>query len=186
MREPIAPEADYREKAINALAAGAWHDAYQWAKGWISSGGGAWIVDPWLVYAASAQLHGQPRSAVHSIDLALAHWITEPRDRAILLWVRGGIVRLHLKDPRSALADLTAAAAEAPAWLADDAEASRQASSLEASASRKRKATIGPAPEYRGPGPAGDTMARPISRRLAGARPLVWDAVVPHLGRAGR
>ena len=44
--------------------------AHRWAKGWIGQGGGAWIVDPWLVYAASAIMNGQRRNAVHSIDLA--------------------------------------------------------------------------------------------------------------------
>jgi hypothetical protein len=66
---PTDLEHEYRERALRALVAGDWHDAYRWAKGWIGRGGGAWIVDPWLVYAASALLHRQPRSAIHQRPL---------------------------------------------------------------------------------------------------------------------
>lgn len=78
------------------------------AKGWIGGGGGAWIVDPWLVYVGSALLQGQPRSATHSTDLAVRVWIAEPANRAILRWVRGDVIRRRLNDPKTALEDLTA------------------------------------------------------------------------------
>jgi hypothetical protein len=101
MRDPVAPVAEFRKEAIAALEAGDWYGSYQWAKGWISSGGGARIVDPWLVYVASALLHGHPRTAVHSTDLALKHWIPEAEDRAILLWIRGDVVRRRLSGSRA-------------------------------------------------------------------------------------
>jgi hypothetical protein len=78
MRDPVAPGAEYRREALAALSADDWHRAYEWAKGWIRGGGGAWILDPWLVYVASSLLQGQPRTAVQSLDLALKHWIVEP------------------------------------------------------------------------------------------------------------
>jgi hypothetical protein len=182
MRDPVAPGAEYRREALAALAADDWHRAYEWAKGWISSGGGAWIPDPWLVYVASSLLHGQPRTAVHSLDLALKHWIVEPPDRAILLWVRGDVIRRQLKDPKTAIADLAHAAENAPAWLRDTVETDRGACLNEAESSRKRKPSVAEAPDYKGPGTAADTVARPEGQRLAGARPAVWDALLPRLG----
>jgi hypothetical protein len=181
MRDPVAPEAEFREEAIAALDAGDWYGSYQLAKGWISGGGGAWIVDPWLVYVASALLNGQPRTAVHSTDLALKHWIPEAEDRAILLWIRGDIVRRRLNDPKTALADLASAAESAPSWLAGQAAVDRRACEIAATSSRKRKPSVGPAPDYKGPGTAAETVARP-SPHPVGARPAVWDAVIAHLG----
>ena len=180
VRDPVAPEAEFRKEAIAALAAGDWYASYQWAKGWIRGGGGAWIVDPWLVYVASALLHGQPRTAVHSTDLALKHWIPEAEDRAILLWIRGEIVRRRLNDPKAALANLASAAESAPSWLAEQAAADHQACEIEASASRKRKPSVGSAPDYEGPGTAVHTVAR-RSPHPVGERPAVWDAVIARL-----
>ena len=178
MTDPIAADIEYQLRATTALASGDWHGAYLWAKGWIGRGGGAWIVDPWLVYAASALLHRQPRGAIRALDLALGHWIAEASDRAILLWVRGEIVRRRLQDPESAMADLDPAATDAPTWLARDAAASREAGAIEARARRKRKPTIEPAPSYQGPGTAADTVARRESPRPGGTRPSVWDSVI--------
>jgi len=58
---------------------GDWHRAYEAAKSWIVGGGGAQLPDPWLVYAASALLHGQPRIAVHSIDSVWATGLNRRR-----------------------------------------------------------------------------------------------------------
>jgi hypothetical protein len=89
MPDPRRSDDDYRRLALEALAVGDGRAAHAWAKGWIGSGGGAWILDPWLVYVASALLVRQPRNAVHSTDIALRHWISDPPDRSILPWVRG-------------------------------------------------------------------------------------------------
>jgi hypothetical protein len=180
MTDPLAPGSEYRKLAVAALEAGDWHGAYRWAKGWIG-GGGAWIVDPWLIYVASALRHGQPRGAVHSTDLALKHWIPESEDRAILLWIRGEVVRRRLNDPKTALPDLASAAESAPSWLAAQAAADREACEIEAASSRKRKPSVGPAPEYKGLGTAAETVARP-SPHVVGSRPAVWDAVIARLG----
>src|SRR5690348_11496112 len=99
MTDPLASEAEYRRMAVEALAVRDANAAHAWAKAWIGNGGGAWIVDPWLVYVASALLAGQPRNAVRSTDVALRHWIADSQDRAVLLWVRGNVVRRRLSDP---------------------------------------------------------------------------------------
>jgi len=174
----LASGNEFEREALSALSADDWYGAYSWAKGWIGRGGGAWIVDPWLVYAASALIHGQPRTAVHSLDLALANWITDRQDRSILLWVRGTIVRLRLEDPKTAQADFDAAASDTPDWLRPSAEASREACAREAERSRKRKATVKPAPPHRGPQSVHETVAPPSSHRAPGTRPPVWDAVM--------
>jgi hypothetical protein len=178
VREPVAPEDTFVRAVVDALEKRDWYDAYASAKWWIGAGGGAWIVDPWLVYAASALLQGQVRSATHSIDLALRVWIPQPANRAILLWIRGDVIRRRLNDPKTALADLTAAADDAPEWLTQRAVEDRDACALEAPASRKRKPSVGPAPAYRGPGTTANTVARPVPTRPDGARPYVWDAVM--------
>ena len=182
MREPVAPEEKFRRDAIAALEARDWYDAYTVAKWWIGSGGGAWIVDPWLVYVGSALLHGQPRSATHSTDLALRVWIPERANRAILRWVRGDVIRRRLNDPKTALEDLAASADAARAWLADRALADRDACVVEAEVSRKRKPSVEPAPAYKGPGSTADTVVGPVSARPDGALPYVWDAVIRCLG----
>ena len=140
--EPVGTEAEYRAAVQAALAADDWHRAYQWAKGWIAHGGGAWIVEPWLVYAATSFMMGQPRTAVHSLDLALKHWLHEPGDRAVLRWVRGSIVRTHLADPKTALPDLETALSDAPAWLAERCHVSRDECAKAALTSKKRKASV--------------------------------------------
>jgi hypothetical protein len=172
----------YRTEALSALRADDWHGAYRWAKGWIGQGGGAWIVDPWLVYAASALMNGQPKTAVHSIDLALRSWIAEPADRAILRWVRACVIQVRLKDPKTALLDFEDARAHAPDWLRAAVDASRERCAAEASASRKRKPAVGKAPVHAGPQSVHGTVAPPGSAREPGLRPPVWDAVAKKMG----
>jgi hypothetical protein len=135
-----------RLDAVASLESGDWHGAYISAKSWIASGGGARIVDPWLVYAASALMHGQPRTAIHSIDIALQHWISAPADRAILHWARGCIVRETLRDPKTAKTDLETAATNAPEWLVARLAAASVACDEEALHSRKRKRSVNDAP----------------------------------------
>jgi hypothetical protein len=102
-------------------------------------------------------------------------WIPQPANRAILRWVRGDVIRRRLNDPKTALADLSAAAEAAPAWLIRRALVDRDACAVEADASRKRKPSVGPAPDYQGPGSSANTVARPILTRPDGTQPLVWD-----------
>jgi hypothetical protein len=85
---------------------GDWHGAYKWAKGWIGSGAGEQSLEPWLVYVASAIKQSQRRTAVHAVDLALENWIAEAAPRGVLLYVRGEVIRRHLRDPKTALGDL--------------------------------------------------------------------------------
>jgi hypothetical protein len=102
MSEPLPSAAAYRELALACLRAGDGLGAYRWAKGWIGAGGGPHI-DPWLVYVASSLLRGQPRNAVHAIDLAIGGWLPGRQDRAAMLYVRGVVVFRRLEDPKTAL-----------------------------------------------------------------------------------
>ncbi|WP_436535946.1 hypothetical protein [Actinoplanes sp. HUAS TT8] len=117
MSEPLPPAAAYREQAMASLHAGDGLGAYRWAKGWIGAGGGLHI-DPWLVYVASDLLRGQPRNAIHAVDLAIGGWLPGRQDRAVMLYVRGIIVFRRLDDPRTALRDLEPARSHLPGWLA--------------------------------------------------------------------
>jgi hypothetical protein len=67
---PFQVDDEYRELAVESLDQDDWYGAYCWAKGWIGHGG-AGLLDPWLVYVASALIHRRPRTASHSVDLAL-------------------------------------------------------------------------------------------------------------------
>ena len=127
-------------------------------------------------------MNGQPRNAVHSIDLALANWITDAADRAILRWVRGHIISIRLADPKTALLDFEAACVHAPAWLRTVAHESRERCAAEAPASRKRKPTVPKAPDHAGPQSVHATVAPPDSPREPGRRPPVWEAVMTALG----
>jgi len=177
--DPAKSGLECRDRAVAALCAQDWHAAYEWAKSWIMRGGGAWIAEPWLVYAASAVLHGQPRTAVHSIDLALSHWIADPADRAVLRWVRGCVIRVHLHDPRTALVDFEAAHEAAPEWLVERvAEVARKCRD-EAAASRKRKPAVANAPEQLKPSTA--PVAPQVVWIAPGSVPSVWDAVSAHI-----
>lgn len=183
MRDPTLSEERWRHEAVKALAAGDWYGAYSTAKGWISAGGGAFQLDPWLVYAASALIHGQPKTAVHSVDLGLQHWTADSEEQAVLRWVRGMIIWRRMNDPKSALPDLEVAAAEAPGWL-DSANGDLEACRAAAATSRKRTPSVKAAPPYRGPGTAAEIVARPPTSRQLGAMPGVWVAVVVHFRNA--
>ncbi len=180
---------DYRREAKTALEQGDWHEAYLWAKGWIGSGGGARSLEPWLVYLASALQQGQPRTAVHSADLALAHWIEGERARAVLHYARGEVIRRHLRDPKTARADLDAAGDAAPAWLADTVAEARAACESEAGTSRKRKPSVGRAPRF-----SGADMDEPVAADpevdVSDSPPELWDVVCSVLAsddpRSGR
>ena len=179
MHDPIRTEDEWRREAVNALAAGDWYGAYTTAKGWISAGGGAFQLDPWLVYAASALIHGQPKSAVHSVDLALRHWIGDPREQGVLRWVRGMIIWRRMHDPKAALVDLEVAATDAPEWL--DVRRDLADCIAAAATSRERTPSVKAAPAYGGPGSASETVARPHAPRPMGQKPSVWAAVLPHV-----
>ena len=174
----------YPVNAAEALAKRDWYSAYRWAKGWISSGGGAWTLDPWLVYAASALMQRQPRQAIHSLDLALKTWIDAPPDRAILLWARGEILLRWLDDPKTALLDLREAANDAPAWLRADAVASLTASERDAPKSRKPKPSVELRPAYMGDHIDRGVVAPPPGPRSVGGRPVFLGSLLDELRRA--
>lgn len=169
-------EESYRDEVTRALQARDAPGAHRWAKGWIGRAEGQWILDPWLVYAASAVLEKQPRMAVRSCDQALRGFIAEAADRAVLRWVRGEVIRARLLDPKTALEDLEVAARDAPDWLRDEAVRSLERARLEAAASRKRKASVDPAPGLQDEHAV--IATRPRDRRPAGQRPPIWDVVV--------
>ena len=179
-RGPRSQDQQYRRLIRQSLAASDWHGAYSWAKGWIGQGGGARLLDPWLAYVASALLHGQPRTAVHSVDLALKHWIEHDADRATLHWVRSRVIRFALNDPKTAAIDLDSARGSIPLWLRADVESDVSACAVEAAASRKRKPSVKQAPPYIGPG---ETKVPPSSCPPPGTRPQLWPDVLPHLQR---
>jgi hypothetical protein len=171
--------AETRRLALEAYESRDWYGIYAWTKSWITTGGGAWEVDSWLLYVVSALLHGQPKGAVHSADLALANWIEAPEDRAVLLWVRAYIVHHKLRDPKTALANYDAAAAHAPPWLRERVEGDRSTCIVDAQASRKRKPSVGPAPTF--VATDRDFVAGPVSIPEAGSVPSVWDQLVQAL-----
>ena len=145
---------DYRRLIVECVERGDSLGAYRWAKGWIGSGGGALLLDPWLIYAATSLMRRQPKNAVHSVDLALRSWIVRSKDRAILHWVRAEIVRQWMNDPKSALPDYRMAQEASPAWLAERVAGDVVACAVQASASRKRKPSVGSAPAYELPNTA--------------------------------
>ena len=170
--------------AEEGLANRDWHRAYEAAKSWIFGGGGAYFVDPWLVYAASALLHRQPRIATHSLDVGLASWVENPVDRAILHTVRGWIVLETFRDPAVALVDFDECANSVPKWLAAAHSAGRDRARAEAPKSRKRKPSVPPAPTTIKPSTAPVRVGSKVP--TPGAVPGVWQAVIPHLpGMAG-
>jgi hypothetical protein len=155
---------EFRREIASCCERGDWHGAYLWAKGWIGSGGGEHSVEPWLVYVASAIKQSQRRTAVHAVDLALENWIAEAAPRGVLLYVRGEVIRWHLRDPSTALDDLRQAEEASPDWLRSEAIAARIACEEEARSSRKRKRSVEPAPSFAGShGPASDEVTRPPS-----------------------
>jgi hypothetical protein len=104
---------------------------------------------------------------VHAVDLALEHWIAESTARGVLHFVRGQVIRRHLRDPKTALDDLRQAEDAAPDWLRREAIAAHAHCEEEARSSRKRKPSVGPAPSFAG-------TENPLSRESPSAPPL-WE-----------
>jgi hypothetical protein len=171
-----ATDDDYRRLIIECDANGDWHGTYRYAKGWIGSGGGAPLLDPWLAYVASALSHRRPRLAVNSVDLALRHWFEPLANRSVLHWVRSRVVRFRLNDPKTALSDVALAEANAPAWLLPHVVEDARACSEEATTSRKRKPSVERAPEF-----AGITPGVTEPNDAPGTKPLLWPLVLPYL-----
>lgn len=68
MSRPKIPSPDeYRAGIREGIAGGDWRARHEWAKSWISSGGGAHQLDPWLAYVASGLLKGGASNS-HSCD----------------------------------------------------------------------------------------------------------------------
>src|SRR5437773_1740965 len=120
--------------------------AYDYGQAWISHGG-VRTLGPWLISVAHMLQVGQPRNAVHAADLPLKNWIGDDVRRAVLRYVRGEVIRRHLRDPKTAQADLEAAQERAPAWSRADARSAAAWCREEAAVSRKRKRSVEPAPE---------------------------------------
>lgn len=166
-----------RARALQALADEDWRGTYEWTKSWVSRGGGAWLPDAWLMYAASALLHGQPKIAVHSLDLGLGTWLGGTVDRAAVAWCRGLLVWCRLNDPKTALLDLESACEAAPPWLGANLAEELARCRAEAQQSRKRTASVKPRPDFVGPGNVLHTVAPAIGKRADGDEPVVWPAV---------
>ncbi|WP_022930436.1 hypothetical protein [Patulibacter americanus] len=167
-----------RGRALEALAAGRPMVVYDHTQAWISAGG-ARTLAPWLVSAASALQLGQNKTAVHATDHALEHWIGDDGQRGVLCSVRGEVVRRHLKDPKTARVDLDVAARLVPQWLRADAERAASTCHREATASRKRKPSVGPAPGH-APIPSElpwATTVIDLDRPVSEAPPSVWSDV---------
>ena len=166
-----------RTAALEALAAGQPMVAHGWAKSWVSRGG-ARTIGPWLVYAAAALQLGQGRTAVHSADLGLQRWTEDFAQRAVLRYVRGEVIRRHMKDPKTAQADLDAAVEHVPDWLRPQAEQAAAECRDAAAVSRKRKPSVGPAPGFTG-GHASlfNREVVDLDPPIEEAPPLVWPAV---------
>lgn len=166
-------------RAVEALRAGDWRGMHDWTKSWISRGGGAWLPDTWLLYAASALLKGQPKIAVHSLALGIGTWLEGAGDQAALTWIRGTIIWQRLDDPRSALLDLEADL-PFPGWAragTGDAAEVLDSCRRAVSTSRKRKAAVNPRPSFTGAGSAGGTVAPAVGDRCDGDEPRVWTDV---------
>ncbi|HSE46690.1 MAG TPA: hypothetical protein VLA89_15310 [Gemmatimonadales bacterium] len=166
-----------RERALAALAQADWRGVYEWTKSWVGWGGGAWLPDSWLLYATSALLKNEPKNAIHSLDLGLRTWIEGPIDRAVLTWCRGILVWRLLKDPKTALVDLEAAADQVPDWLEDDVASGIQTCQQNAAASRKRVPSAKPRPDFSVPSTGRGFAAPPVGSHVDGTRPAVWDQV---------
>jgi hypothetical protein len=176
--DPVAFGRECEQRARQACDERDWHGIYLCAKSWIVSGGGGRQLDPWLLYVVSALMHGQPRTGVRSLDLALGNWISDPADRAVLLWTRAEVIHNWLRDPKTARADYHAALSSAPAWLRHDVEADLARCEAESGRSRKRKPSVAPAPDYVD---KPRDFVTPVGRATAGSRPAVWDRLVAEL-----
>lgn len=136
---------------------------------------GARSVEPWLVYVASISKERQRRVAVHAADLALGQWIEDSAARGVILWARGAVIRLHLRDPKTALADLREAAHIAPAWLRSLAMEDARRCADEAERSRKRKPSVDPAPSFTGTTPDHPAVRTPAAlQSVNDGPPPLW------------
>ena len=168
----------FRSLACDALAAGRPMAAYDYAQAWISHGG-VRTLGPWLISVAHMLQVGQPLNSVHAADLALKNWIGDDPRRAVLRYVRGEVIRRHLRDPKTAEADLDDARARAPLWLRADAERAANLCREEAAASRKRKPSVGATPDYAAAVDHPDWSKRVIELDgpIEVEAPFVWQAV---------
>jgi len=168
-----------RLRVAEALAARDGYGAYVATKGWVTHGGVARVPAPWLVHAAGALLQRQLRTAVHALDLGLQHWVQAAPDRSILLWARGSVIMRYLADPKTALADFSAAGPDAPRWLLDHLDGDLTQCQAAALISRKRKPSVAPAPAWR---PRDTAVANsPPHGHRPGQEPELWAAVEPLL-----
>ena len=158
-----------------------WRRTHDATKSWVGWGGGAWIPDTWLLYAVSALLKGEPRNAVHALDLGIKTWLEGPTDQALLTWCRGMVVWRVLKDPKTALIDLEHAARFLPAWLGAPIDEVLQRCHNDGSRSRKRRPSVEPRPAHAGSDSLRHVVAPATLERRDGDRPAVWDHVAPHL-----
>lgn len=177
-RDRRQAERECRGKADHALREGDWYEAYLWTKSWISRGG-ARLVEPWLLYSASALQQGKPKTAVHSCDLGLSSWLEGAVPRSIVYFMRGEVIRRHLKDPKTALPDLRTASESGPEWLRPDAAEALDRCTTEAARSRKRKASVDSAPSY-DPGTDPRFVPNTLNPRydLEREPPPIWKTVV--------
>ena len=182
MDDRLATDEEYRQRIVAAMEDGDWYEAYVWTKSWIGRGG-ALLLDPWVAYVASSLLHGQPRTAVHSIDMALSTWIPRPGDRAVLLWMRSRVLRHRLRDPKVAMPDLLAAASSPPAWLAAEVSSDVEACEAECLRSRKRKPSVSAAPTFDESSHEHMVTVWSAERSLPddGRQPVLWSVVLPYL-----
>lgn len=172
---------DYVTQTTLALSRGDARSAHRWAKGWIGSGGGAWLIDPWLVYVCSALIESKPRLGLHSIDLALRNWISDATDRSVLYWVRGAILYRILNDPGGASIEFSKSLASAPSWLAAEARTDLDEATSDSAARRGKHSRVPPSPEYVGPGEFGNAVPPKVTPTVVGARPKLWDILVRYL-----
>ncbi|MBO3088838.1 hypothetical protein [Cellulomonas dongxiuzhuiae] len=168
-----------RREALAALAKDDWHDVYRWTKSWVTSGGGAWLPDTWVLYAVSALLKGEPQTAVHALDLGLTTWIIGSQDRAVLRWCRGVIIWTRLNDPKTALTDLDPADA-LPAWFSAVQSDAIDRCAEDAVKSRKRVPSVSPSPTLATTHEARGTVAPSVINRRDGDELSIWVAVAPY------
>lgn len=138
-----------------------------------------------MVYAASGVFHGQPRSGVRSIDLALGNWVDAAPNHSILLWARASITWRYLADPKTAELDFSAAAPEAPDWLCGQLEQDQAGYREAAAVSRRRKPTVAAAPLYADQRVAHDSVAPAVAGYTPGSEPALWSLLLPVLASEG-
>jgi hypothetical protein len=176
-----------KRRAMEAYAVRDWQMIYDWTKSWMMSGGGVWMVDAWLLYVISSLLQGWPRSAVHSVDMALGTWIEAPEDRAILHWVRAAVIHRRMNDPKTAIHDYEAASAASPGWLREQLASDLASCAADAERSRKRKPSVDPAPEFwMSPGIDRDKSGPPTESVEPGSIPSVWFELLETLHETTR